>query len=263
MSNSFDDFLHALRARESSGNYSVVNIYGFLGAYQFGEAALVDLGFVRLDGDPYDNDFSGGWTGRYGIDSTAEFLASPEVQDAAALEWFELVWGYCLNLGLDQYLGQTVGGILVTASGILGGAHLLGPQAVLAFLESGGVETGADQFGTPVSEYMSLFSGYRMPFETGEVWIDNPDAGGPDFILVLPGDPVPDEFVAFPVELSTFCFFGRSAPETQTETLDNQQSLAEVEGRDGAPFTGARFEPGDAPDDWSFASAPADDFVFL
>jgi len=168
MSNTYEDFRAALVFRESSGNYSLVNTLGFMGAYQFGEAALIDLGFVYPDGDPYDNDFGGGWTGKLGIDSAAEFLTTPAAQDAAADEWFELVWSYAGALGLDAYLGQTVGGVYITASAIIAGAHLLGAGAVETWLESGGTAALYDAYGTPLAEYLALFSGYEMPFDTGE-----------------------------------------------------------------------------------------------
>lgn len=168
MANTYEDFRAALVFRESSGNYALVNTLGFLGAYQFGEAALIDLGFVAPDGNAYDNDFSGGWTGELGIDSTAEFLATPSAQDAAADEWFELVWSYATALGLDAYLGQTVGGVYITASSIIAGAHLLGAGAVETWLDSGGTAPLYDAYGTPLAEYLALFSGYEMPFDTGE-----------------------------------------------------------------------------------------------
>ncbi len=185
MANTYEDYLDALRMREASGNYSLVNTLGFLGAYQFGEAALIDLGFVNNDGSPYDNDFSGGFTGKLGINSVDAFLATPAAQDAAADEWFPLVWDYATALGLDSYLGQSVGGVLITGSSIISGAHLLGAGAVKTWLESGGTSDLADAYGTPIAEYLALFSGYEIPFVTAE------DPGGttpPPAGLILAGD---------------------------------------------------------------------------
>lgn len=163
----YEDFREALKQRESSGNYQAVNSFGYLGAYQFGEAALVDLGFVVNDGNPYDNQITA-WTGKMGIDSTAEFLASPSVQDAAADEWFELLWGYAESLGLDAYLGQTIDGVYITASAIIAGAHLMGAGGMRDWLASGGTLDLTDGYGTPIEEYLALFTGYEMPFDTGE-----------------------------------------------------------------------------------------------
>ncbi len=189
MANSYDDYLGALRMRESSGNYSLVNTLGFLGAYQFGEAALIDLGFVNNDGSPYDNDFGGGFTGKLGIGSVAEFLETPAAQDAAADAWFPLVWNYATDLGLDSYLGQTVGGVLITASSIISGAHLLGAGAVQTWLESGGSSDLADAYGTPIAEYLALFSGYEIPFVAQEdLGTPTPPPPPPPAGLVLAGD---------------------------------------------------------------------------
>lgn len=168
MSNGYEDFRAALIGLESSGNYGAVNGAGYLGAYQFGEAALIDIGLVLADDDAYDNDLSGGWTGLYGVDSTAEFLATPEAQDAAADDWFEILWGYAEYFGLDDYLGTFVNGIYVTASGIIGGAHLVGIGGVMTWLDSGGETEVYDGNGTPVSYYVDTLSGYQMAFDTGE-----------------------------------------------------------------------------------------------
>ena len=168
MGTSYQEFLAALRMRESSGNYRLVNTLDFLGAYQFGEGALVDLGFVRPDDNYRDNNFSGGWTGKLGIDSKAEFLNSSAAQDAAADAWFPLIWRYLTAIGADDYLGRLVGGTRITASGLLAGAHLLGAGAVLDWLASGGTNQITDAYGTPITEYIGMFAGYSMPFDTGD-----------------------------------------------------------------------------------------------
>lgn len=104
---SYSDFFLAVRQRESTNNYQAENQLHFLGAYQFGEGALVDLGYVRRDSDWRDNNYSGGWTGKNGIDSKAEFLASPAVQDAAAAQWFPIPWSRARGLDLEVTLGGT------------------------------------------------------------------------------------------------------------------------------------------------------------
>ncbi|MEJ2023336.1 MAG: calcium-binding protein [Maritimibacter sp.] len=163
-----EELLAALRERESSGNYQVVNIYNYLGAYQFGEGALNDLGYVYEDGDWTDNNYSGGWTGKDGVFSTSDFLNSPEAQDNAAMEWLPMVWSYLQEVGADQYVGQNVAGIHLTASGLIAGAHLLGSGTVINWITSGGPSSITDAFGTPIAEYIDMFSGYSLPFEGGE-----------------------------------------------------------------------------------------------
>ncbi len=164
----YQDFLSALRLRESSGNYTLVNSYGFLGAYQFGEGALIDLGYVNNDGAWWNNDFSGGWTAMDGIDSRSKFLATPTAQDSAADSWFPLLWRYLTNVDADLSLGQNIAGIHITASGLIAGAHLLGAGKVADWLESNGTLDLSDAYGTSISEYIGTFSGYQMNFDTGE-----------------------------------------------------------------------------------------------
>ena len=46
-----DDFLAALFVREAGGeDHDIVNYAGYIGKYQFGESALVDLGYYIADG---------------------------------------------------------------------------------------------------------------------------------------------------------------------------------------------------------------------
>lgn len=75
--------------RESGGDYRASNQYGYQGAYQFGRDALVDLGFIRSDApkgnaalqDPKN------WTGKAGINSLEDFLASQPAQDDAFTDY--------------------------------------------------------------------------------------------------------------------------------------------------------------------------------
>lgn len=167
MSYDYADFRHALALRESSGDYTLVNTLGFLGAYQFGEGALIDLGFVNDDGKWWDNDFSGGWTGKDGIHGRAAFLASPDAQDHAANLWFPLLWGYLEAVGAEAHVGEKIDGIRISPSGLIAGAHLLGAGAVRDWLASGGSLDLTDAYGTPIAEYIGMFSGYSLRFDTG------------------------------------------------------------------------------------------------
>lgn len=164
MTGTYAEFLAALRMRESSGDYAAVNTLGYLGAYQFGEAALVDLGFVIRDANPYDNQFDAGFTGRLGIASADDFLAAPEAQDAAAGEWMQLLWRYIGAVEVDAVLGHVIGGIHLTASGLLAGAHLLGAGGLRDWVQSGGSLERSDAYGTSIGEYLALFGGYEIPF---------------------------------------------------------------------------------------------------
>ena len=163
MSN-FGAFLIALKFMESGGDYQVVNSLNFLGAYQFGEAALIDLGYVRRDADPYDNNFAGGWTGKNGIRSARQFLNSPAVQDDAAREWMDVMWRYIEHHQIDGYAWSEVGGMELTPSGMLAAAHLLGAGSLAEYIHSDGRNDLRDPYGMPLSAYIEKLNGYDVPY---------------------------------------------------------------------------------------------------
>lgn len=161
---SLNAFLMALRMMESGGDYQSVNTLNFLGAYQFGEAALVDLGYVRPDSDLYDNNYSGGWTGKGGVDSAKEFLASKSVQDKAATAWVSLMWHYIEAEDLDRHAWTEVGGMELTPSGMLAASHLLGTYALQEYIESDGSADLRDPYGMPISTYVKRMADVEVPF---------------------------------------------------------------------------------------------------
>jgi serralysin len=160
-------WLSALGRNESGNNYAFVSSLNYLGRFQFGEEALVAIGFYQPDSTPWARDLIGSWTEtahRYGVWDKASFLASPAAQDAAADAWFAKVWSDASALGLPSYIGQWIGGVQVTVSGILAGAHLVGVWNLKDFLTSGGGVNTRDGYGTPVSEYLGKFGGFDTPF---------------------------------------------------------------------------------------------------
>jgi len=161
---SYVEFLRDLRDRESSDNYFAINSLNFIGAYQFGEAALIDLGYVRRDADVYDNDYGGGFTGKNGIDSVTDFLTDPDVQDDAAREWMRIMWHYIEVDGLSNFAWQQIGDVTLSPSGMLAASHLLGPGALRRFVESKGQADIQDPFGTSLRSYIEYFNGYNVPF---------------------------------------------------------------------------------------------------
>ena len=165
---SFEDYMAAVAKRESSGNYAETNTAGYLGAYQFGEPALVDCRFYEIDSTPTVNDWIGKWLAealKWGVQSKTDFLAKPMAQDAAMWRFSELQWRTIVWLKLDQYDGKTIGGVAITKSGMLGGAHLVGPRGLQTFLNSNGKTVPADGNGTKITEYIQLFASYDVPFK--------------------------------------------------------------------------------------------------
>lgn len=165
----YSDYLAALSARESSNNPGSVNRYGFLGSYQMGESALIDAGYYQKDHTPNTNDWTGTWTGKNGIHSKADFLANAAGQTQAINDYNSKQWGFIRNLGLDRYLGQTVAGIVMTESGLLAGAHLVGVGGLKTFLTSNGVQVPRDANNTAITQYITAFNGYNLAAITGNV----------------------------------------------------------------------------------------------
>ena len=160
---SFDAFFATLRHMESGGDYRSVNTLNFVGAYQFGEAALVDLGYVRRDPNVYDNNFGGGFTGKDGIRSVGEFLNNPRVQDKAARTWMKVMWRYIEGERLHRYAWTKVGGVILTPSGMLGATHLLGTGGLHDFIRSGGSSKVRDPYGTPILRYVKKLADFDIP----------------------------------------------------------------------------------------------------
>lgn len=175
MSGGKKEFLKALFASEGGGNHRVINQAGFIGKYQFGEAALIDLGYYVSDGSNYRNDWRGKWTGKHGARNLDGFLESTDTQDAAASEWINLLCGRARRMGLHRHYGSTINGILVTESGVLAGAHLVGmgtkhkPDGIALFLQSSGSKDPVDGNGTRASKYLRKFAGFELGCHAGKL----------------------------------------------------------------------------------------------
>ena len=89
---SFDEYRESIAWSESRGNYKVVNKYGYLGKYQFGKAALKDLGLNNV--------------------SRVEFLNNEDLQERAFIGLLSIN-KYRLRKYID-YVGSTINGIKVT-----------------------------------------------------------------------------------------------------------------------------------------------------
>ena len=133
-----NSFLDDLGHRESSNRYDVVNQYGYMGKYQFGSSTLKGLG--------------------YDISRT-EFLNSPDIQEEAILKLLKAN-KKILRRQINKYDGQLVNGILVTESGLLAAAHLVGPGSVKKWVRNG--KMFEDGNGIKLTEYIETFNGYQL-----------------------------------------------------------------------------------------------------
>lgn len=134
-------FKEAVAFKESRGNYKIVNVYGYMGKYQFGKGTLNLIGI-------YDAQL---------------FLNTPELQEAAFYanasrnKWI-------LRRDIARFAGKKINGIEITESGILAAAHLAGPGSVKKYLRSWGANSFSDAFGTSIGFYIKKFAGYDTSF---------------------------------------------------------------------------------------------------
>lgn len=134
---SFVGFKEKLAYRESRGMYHIVNTYGYMGKYQFGASALRTIG----------------------IKDNQAFLKDPKLQEEAFLLLLaKNKWE--LRNEIEAYEGKVIGGVRITESGILAGAHLVGAGSVKKFFRHGGKAVIKDGFGTSLKNYLKSFEGF-------------------------------------------------------------------------------------------------------
>ena len=144
-------FMDSMAMRESNNTPTVVNRYGYLGKYQFGPKTLWDLGR------------------RFQV-TKDEFLGNVALQDNAMKQYLKDNRTTIRDLVI-QYDGRWYNGIYITESGLLAGAHLVGPHGLRAYFDPSyrirrnGREIRPRTFdgnGIGVREYISQFSGFNL-----------------------------------------------------------------------------------------------------
>jgi len=141
-----EGFLEHLAQRESSGNPNIVNTYGYIGKYQFGRAALKEVGCDSV--------------------TVGKFIKDPnvfpeEVQDKAVVRLMKINRTRIGKL-VDKYKGTTINGIEITEAGLLAAAHLAGAGGVRRFLKSRGSYNPADGYGTRLTNYLKDFQHHKV-----------------------------------------------------------------------------------------------------
>ena len=149
----YDDFLSTLAMRESSNNYAAESGQ-YLGKYQMGILALKDAGFL---------DSNSNWTAlaaRFNITDKETFLSSRNGQECAIRAYHRKVWTYLKTYEAENLLGRTYYNIVVTESGLLAAAHLVGAGAIINAINTN--TDVRDGNGTPAYEYMDLLKNYDI-----------------------------------------------------------------------------------------------------
>lgn len=142
-------FLKLFANIESSNNWKAINKFGYIGSYQFGKQALIDLG---LD-DKID---------------VNKFRLNPAIfpqhaQDKAMIKLLFLNKKY-LGDYIEIFEGKIIAGVKISKSGLLAGSHLVGASDVKKFLDSNGKYIPKDGNNVPVTEYIKKFGGYNLTF---------------------------------------------------------------------------------------------------
>lgn len=205
MVNTYQDYFDALGFKESSSipggvqNYDIENRFGFIGKYQFGEAALFDLGYYGLDSSDsnlFNNDWVGNWSGKDGISSKQDYLNNGVVQETMVRDWHSLLWNRVQFLELEKYAGQTLNDQEITLSGMLAASHLIGAGSqssdvagLKGYLLSGAVFSPEDGNGTTANEFMRAFEDFQTPFFVDHSNAENIRGGaGRDILTGFGGD---------------------------------------------------------------------------
>lgn len=136
-----EDFMNRMAFYESSGVHDTVSAIGMLGKYQFSPNTLEHLRYT----------------------GTIEyFLNNESVQDNMFVRLLRNNRSV-LRSTIDEYDGVWVEDTYVTKSGILAGAHLVGPGGVLAFLYPDRFNFSVkDGNGIHVRTYIKRFSNYNL-----------------------------------------------------------------------------------------------------
>lgn len=154
---------------ESGGNPKAFNQFGFAGKYQVGAPRLSTIGVYKPGGgenlrgwNSATADAEGKWSGEFNIPgfpkvkTLQDFLGNEKAQDKVHKLHIQDIDKFAKKNGLDQYIGQTVGGVTITKEGMRNMAHLGGSGGMKRFLESGGEYNPADANGTRLSTYAAL-----------------------------------------------------------------------------------------------------------
>jgi len=143
----------ALAKRESGGNPKVVNRLGYAGKYQFGAAAMEDLGYLKPGSyKKYKNRALKKpelYTGKSGVNNLDDFLNNEQIQDETMEEFMRMNYDRLKRSGVDVENMSPE-----EVAGLISASHLSGAKAAKKLIETG--ESDKDAFGTKTEEYYDL-----------------------------------------------------------------------------------------------------------
>ena len=154
-----ETILGSLARTESSGDFQAENqemgaggMPGHFGRLQFGNARLQDAERAGV--------LPAGTTPQ-------QFMADPALQQRVESWHLNDMRDRAVSMGLDQYIGQNVGGVPITMDSILAMGHLGGMGGAQRYLESGGRRNPADVYGTSLRDYALTHGGSQPQARIG------------------------------------------------------------------------------------------------
>ncbi len=141
----FDRFINDLGRSESKNNWLCVNCIGCFGEWQFAESTIKFLGYKHITLKKF----------------RANPLIFPPEKQREALESLIKV-NLALLRDYDRFIGDTIGGTVITKSGMIAASHLGGAKTLKLFLLSNGHINKTDVLGTSVCDYLNKFRYYDL-----------------------------------------------------------------------------------------------------
>jgi hypothetical protein len=140
----FKAYAKKLSRVESRDEWKIINRYGYMGLFQFGHPALQCIGLGHID--------------------SSKFRANPDIfpieLQYKALKLHLKINERILRKDIYNYQGKTINGILITKSGLLASAHLMGAGNVQKFLRTG--IDSHDGNNVKLTKYLKMFSKYDL-----------------------------------------------------------------------------------------------------
>ena len=143
------DFMVCVAMLESNSNYqSYRKNSQYWGAYQMGESARKEVGLENMQKDM--------------------FLNNKAIQNWAMNEYmkinYEYLKPYIAKYNIPLYGGKRIGMHIITISGLIASAHLVGHASVITFLKSNGTIIIKDGNGKPLTDYLEL-NNFKLEFD--------------------------------------------------------------------------------------------------
>lgn len=141
----FARFIKDLGKSESGNNWQLINRIGCFGEWQFAEKTLHYLGHKHITMRKFKKDPS---------------IFPPDLQLKVLKS---LIKVNLISLsGYEQFVGDTIRGVVITRSGMIAASHLGGARSLKLFLNSKGRINRADVLGTSIADYLRKFSYYDL-----------------------------------------------------------------------------------------------------